>query len=64
MDGEASEKSRLLFKDTQLISGQAKTPQIKKTASSIIIPDTGLHVTMVYCDMSLSLQESRSVHLI
>lgn len=64
MDGEASEKSSVLFKDTELISGQAKTPQIKQTASNIIIPDTALHVIMVYCNMSLNLQESRSFHLI
>lgn len=30
MDKEASEKSSVLFKDTQLISGRAKRPQTKK----------------------------------
>lgn len=30
MDEEASEKSSVLFKDTQLTSGRAKPPQTKK----------------------------------
>lgn len=63
MDKEASEKSSVLFKDTQLASGRAKPPPNQKTASDIIIPDIALHVTMVYRNMSFSLQEGRSIHL-
>jgi len=63
MDEEASEKSSILFKDTQLISDRAKPPKKKKTASSVMIPDVALNVTMVYCNRSLSLQEGRTIHL-